>query len=318
MKNRKRHEKLKHFQILIENMRSFNDIQTFIDVASCASISEAARQNAQTPAAVSAAIKRLEKDLGNVLFIRSTRSLRLSVAGEQFLSYAKDSLSLIQQGVAAVQTVVGEVTGTLQVSAPCDLGRNKLSEWLNEFLAQYPNVKLKLHLSDEVSDIYSQSIDIALRFGVPKDSQLIAAPLFLNNARILVASAEYVAKNGLLTHPLNLTQHTTITFMRFGEVFKEWRFYKNGTVQKVQLNCQHIVNDGEMVRRWALEGKGIAYKSYLDVIDNLASGELVHLCPEWQSDPLPLYMMYADRRQMTPVITAFRAFIQHKITALVG
>jgi hypothetical protein len=81
LKNRKRHEKLKHFQILIENMRSFNDIQTFIDVASCASISEDARQNAQTPAAVSAAIKRLEKDLGNVLFLRSTRSLRLSVAG---------------------------------------------------------------------------------------------------------------------------------------------------------------------------------------------------------------------------------------------
>ncbi|MEI8640371.1 hypothetical protein P4S68_02010 [Pseudoalteromonas sp. Hal099] len=60
-----------------------------------------------------------------------------------------------------------------------------------------------MHLSDEVSDIYSQSIDIALRFGVPKDSQLIAAPLFLNNARILVASPDYIAKNGLLTHPLN-------------------------------------------------------------------------------------------------------------------
>jgi len=299
-------------------MRSFNDIQTFIDVASCASISEAARQNAQTPAAVSAAIKRLEKDLGNVLFIRSTRSLRLSVAGDQFLSYAKDSLALLQQGVAAVQISAGQVNGTLQVSAPCDLGRNKLSLWLNEFLAQYPHIKLKLHLSDEVSDIYSQSIDIALRFGVPKDSQLIAIPLYLNNARVLVASPDYIAKHGLLTHPLNLADHTTITFMRFGEVFKEWRFYKQGAVQKVQLNCQHIVNDGEMVRRWAIEGKGIAYKSYLDVIETLASGELVHLCPDWQSDPLPLYMMYADRRQMTPVITAFRDFIQQKIATLVG
>ncbi|MET6760517.1 LysR family transcriptional regulator [Pseudoalteromonas sp. NCIMB_1079] len=299
-------------------MRSFNDIQTFIDVASCASISEAARQNAQTPAAVSAAIKRLEKDLGNVLFIRSTRSLRLSVAGDQFLSYAKDSLALLQQGVAAVQISAGQVNGTLQVSAPCDLGRNKLSLWLNEFLVQYPHIKLKLHLSDEVSDIYSQSIDIALRFGVPKDSQLIAIPLYLNNARVLVASPDYIAKHGLLTHPLNLADHTTITFMRFGEVFKEWRFYKSGAVQKVQLNCQHIVNDGEMVRRWAIEGKGIAYKSYLDVIETLASGELVHLCPDWQSDPLPLYMMYADRRQMTPVITAFRDFIQQKIAILVG
>ncbi|MEL0640799.1 substrate binding domain-containing protein [Pseudoalteromonas aliena] len=252
------------------------------------------------------------------MFIRSTRSLRLSVAGEQFLSYAKDSFALLQQGVAAVQISAGQVNGTLQVSAPCDLGRNKLSLWLNEFLAQYPHVKLKLHLSDEVSDIYSQSIDIALRFGVPKDSQLIAIPLYLTNARVLVASPDYIAKHGLLTHPLNLADHTTITFMRFSEVFKEWRFYKNGAVQKVQLNCQHIVNDGEMVRRWVLEGKGIAYKSYLDVIDNLASGELVHLCPDWQSDPLPLYMMYADRRQMTPVITAFRDFIQQKIATLVG
>jgi DNA-binding transcriptional LysR family regulator len=299
-------------------MRSFNDLQTFIDVAACASISEAARQNGQTPAAVSAAIKRLEKELGNVLFIRSTRSLRLSVAGEQFLSYAKDSLALLQQGVAAVQISAGQVNGTLQVSAPCDLGRNKLSLWLNEFLVQYPHVKLKLHLSDEVSDIYSQSIDIALRFGVPKDSQLIAIPLYLNNARVLVASPDYIAKHGLLTHPLNLADHTTITFMRFGEVFKEWRFYKQGAVQKVQLNCQHIVNDGEMVRRWAIEGKGIAYKSYLDVIEALASGELVHLCPDWRSDPLPLYMMYADRRQLTPVITAFRSFIQQKIATLVS
>ncbi|MEL0642616.1 LysR family transcriptional regulator, partial [Pseudoalteromonas aliena] len=77
------------------------------------------------------------------------------------------------------------------------------------------------------------------------------------------------AKHGLLTHPLNLPDHTTITFMRFSEVFKEWRFYNNGAVQKVQLNCQHIVNVGEMVRRGVLEGKGIEYKSYLDVIDNL-------------------------------------------------
>ncbi|XQF91506.1 hypothetical protein ACOBV8_21865 (plasmid) [Pseudoalteromonas espejiana] len=79
----------------------------------------------------------------------------------------------------------------------------------------------------------------------------------------------------------------------------------------MQLNCQHIVNDGEMVRRWALEGKGIAYKSYLDVIDNLASGSSF-IYAHSGSDPPMLYMMYADRRQMTPVITAFRAFIQQK------
>jgi len=297
-------------------MRSLRDLQTFIDVAKQGSISAVARQNQQTPAAISSAIKRLEQELNAVLFIRSTRSIRLTVEGEHFFKFAQDGLHSLKAGVNSLNQDKNKVSGTLQISMPSDLGRNALIGWLDEFIQQYPEVKLKLHLTDETSDLYAESIDFVLRYGIPPDSQLIASQIAPTNRRILVASPQYLEKHGMPQNPRELLEHRCITFMLSGRIFNHWLFYKNDEQIKLKVDCYRIANDGEAVRKWAVEGFGIAYKSKLDVIGDLAAGRLIEICPTWQSDPLPLYLLYADKRQMTPLIESFREFLRQKINQI--
>ncbi|NQZ30876.1 MAG: LysR family transcriptional regulator, partial [Oceanospirillaceae bacterium] len=204
------------------------------------------------------------------------------------------------------------IAGTLQISVPSDLGRNKICYWIDEFLRDYPKVKLKLYILDENSDIYTQSIDLALRYGVPKDSQLIAKPLVTNNRRVLCASPAYLARKGTPKTPKDLIDHQCLTFIRSGQAFNQWSFFKGEQTEKIKVDCHRIANDSDLIRQWALAGEGIANRSLLDIKADFKAGHLVEVCPDWSSEPLPLYLLYADRRQMTPMLEAFSAFLMMK------
>jgi len=293
-------------------MHSLQDIQTFIAVAKQGSISEVARAQLKTPAAISSAIKRLEHQLNTGLFIRSTRSLRLTAQGEYFFEYAQSAMMTLQAGVSGLQKAKKEMAGTLQISVPSDLGRNKICLWIDEFLKDYPKVKLKLYILDENSDIYTQSIDLALRYGEPLDSQLIARPLVTNNRRVLCASPAYLKREGTPCSPSELSKHRCLTFIRSGQVFNEWSFCQGEERQKIKVDCHRIANDSDLIKQWVLAGEGIANRSRLDVSADLAAGKLIEVCPDWVSEPLPLYLLYADRRQMTPMLEAFSDFLSSK------
>ncbi|GAC35027.1 LysR family transcriptional regulator [Paraglaciecola polaris] len=294
-------------------MKSLQDIRSFLKVIRHGSISRAARENGQTPAALSASLKRLEQEVGGTLIIRSTRSLRLTTAGEQFLTHAQQAIELLDKSVQIIQHSTQNISGKLQVSMPSDLGRNTVMPWLNEFMDNYPDVSVSLFLTDELSDVYRQNIDLAFRYGVPEDSGLVASPLYTANRRVLCASPAYIAKFGLITTPYALAEHKCISFIRHERVFDHWLFYHQGREHKIKVSCHRVANDADAVRRWTLDGYGIAYRSRLDVLADLSHKKLVVLCDDWRSDPLPLYMMYADRRQITPVVLRLRDFLQAKI-----
>ncbi len=298
-------------------MKALSDLDIFVRTADNGSLSATARALDLTPAAASAALKRLEAELGVSLFLRSTRSLRLTLHGERFLLQCRPAFEALQQ--AAAQLAAGEqaMKGVLKLSAPSDIGRNVLLPWLDEFQDAYPQVELRLQLSDRMANVYSEPVDAAFRYGKPPDSGLVALPLALDNRRVLCAAPAYLARHGAPTTPHELHAHHCLCFMLGDEVNDRWRFSLAGAPAiSVRVRSANVANDGDAVRRWALLGKGIAYKSGLDVADDLSQGRLQALCTDWTTEAVPLFLVVPGRRQLTPLLRCLHAFIAQRCAQL--
>jgi len=292
-------------------MKALGDLELFVATAEHGSLSAAARLRAITPAAASASLKRLEAELETTLFVRSTRSLRLTSDGERFLAYCRDALRTLSDGERELRGDRGELRGTLYLSAPSDLGRNLVLDWLDRFLRQHPRLQLRLQLSDRFADVYRQRIDVALRYGPLPDSSLISLPLAPDNRRVLCASPAYLRRRGTPASPSELGDHLCLPLILRDEVNDGWRlFSRTGEAVTVRVRGDRLSDDGEVVRRWALAGAGIAYKSWLDVAGDVAAGRLRIVCPEWLGEPTPLHLVCPDRRLIGPTLHKLHDFLQ--------
>src|SRR6478752_8315831 len=143
-------------------MKALLELEFFVRAADSGSFSAAARSLDLSPAAASAAIKRLETELQVRLFVRSTRSLRLTPDGERFLLHCRVALQALADGEQALRGDGSALRGSLQLSLPSDLGRHAVLPWLDAFLARHPALRLRVQLSDRVADVYREPVDLAL------------------------------------------------------------------------------------------------------------------------------------------------------------
>ena len=299
-------------------MKSLQDLDIFVRTVDSGSLSATARALDLTPAAASAALKRLEAELGVALFVRSTRSLRLTQEGALFLEHCRPALAALQQVHGQLQGGrAGGLRGTLQLAAPSDLGRNVLLPWLDAFQAEHSGIDLRLQLSDRMANVYSEPVDAAFRYGKPQDSSMVALPLASAHRRVLCAAPAYLAAHGVPDTPHALADHDSLCFMLGEDVHDRWRFWDAGGREvQVRVRSRNVSNDGDVVRRWALLGRGIAYKSFFDVAHDRAAGRLVPLCTGWVTESVPLFLVAPSRRQLTPVVRALRDFMAGRLQAL--
>jgi DNA-binding transcriptional LysR family regulator len=289
-------------------MTRLADLELLLRTADLGSLSAAAKALDWSPAAASAAVKRIEAQWGVPVFVRSTRSLRLSAQGEQLLPHIRQAMQSIAQSRESVNSRA-QLQGELQITMPSDLGRNVLLEGLEQFQKAHPQLSLRLHLSDSNADLMRTPVDVAIRYGAPADSGQVALPLAPKNTRVLVASPTYLAAHGMPATVEELGQHEALRFMISGEVPKTWRLRIKGKWNEVPVYGKHSSNDGEVVKRWAVSGIGIAYKSKLDVAAELASGQLLHLHPEWEGESAPLYLTVLGRAHLSPAVRALRDWL---------
>ncbi|MCY1391326.1 HTH-type transcriptional regulator DmlR [compost metagenome] len=280
-------------------MLRFDDLQLFVRATELGSLSAAARVMDMSPAVASAALKRLEQQLGVRLLARSTRSLRLTSQGDGFLAYARAALSSLDEGRRLLDHGQEDVSGVLQLSAPSDFGRNVLLPWLDEFQRQHPKLTLRLLLADRIADLFRQPVDIALRYGEPSDSSLVAMPLAAANRRVLCAAPQYLARHGEPRELGQLAQHNCLLFMLGDRVHDHWRF--NDGLQEVGLTVSgnRFSDNADVVRLWALAGEGVAYKSWLDVAADVQAGRLKLLLPHLRGERAPLNLLCAHRAQLS-------------------
>jgi DNA-binding transcriptional LysR family regulator len=299
-------------------MIRLDDVQIFVHTVDYGSFSEAARQLNIAPAYASASVQRLEKALDARLFTRSTRSMQLSEAGERYLPHARAMIGALEQGRQALADGRGALSGPLRLSAPSDFGRNLLLPWLDEFQHQHPSVSLHVKMSDRAADLIRQPLDAVVRYGALPDSSLLAMKLAENNRRALCAAPSYLERHGAPAKIEDLRRHNCLRYIWSEQVHERWRFTPRGGERAVAVTGNRISDDADAVRRWAVAGEGIVYKSRLDLIEDLKAGRLVELFPPHDCEPAPLHLVCAHRVQLTPTISALHTFLRERCAALLA
>src|ERR1700761_4360792 len=295
----------------IENI---GDLQVLAHTARGGTLTSAARTLGLTPAAASATLKRLETQLGTRLFERSTRAMRLTPQGQILLDYAVRAFELLDEGQSQAAADRATLVGTVRVAAPSDLTRNLLLPLFDEFMAAHPGLQLQLSVADRVLDVTRDEVDVAIRFGTPADSRLVAR-LLVASSPVCSASPDYLRRHGTPRTPQDLLKHNCITFDRGGRRHRAWRFCRDGQWTEVRVDGDRSADDASLAREWALAGAGIVLKSEIDQRRDLASGALVPLLTGWQTEPYPLHALLPSGRFVPNRVRALVDFLVARFAA---
>ncbi len=270
------------------------EMTLLVRVADTGSMTLAAQQLSLTPAAVSAAVQRIETALDLRLFERTTRSLYPTEEGVVVLEGCREVLNAWQRTLQDARGHTTELEGTVQVSAPSDTSYQVLESLAVSLCAAHPKLRLVLHCSDAVQHLHRDAIDMAIRYGALPDSSLSARKL-AEGPGVLVAAPAYVAAHGAPESLEALAQHRCLTLQIGGGPMTAWRLFRDGVAHDVPLDSP-LCADGFLARRWAVAGMGIAFKVVLDVIDDLEAGRLVQVLPEYSSRPIAVHAVFPSRR----------------------
>lgn len=286
------------------------DLQIALKVAEFKSIKLAAESLEMQIATASAALKRVEKSFGIELFIRSTRNLRLTSDGEKFIPQIEQAYLMLTNISESVQQEQGLVEGDLRLSAPSDLGRNVLLPWVNKFMESYSKISLKMHISDSNIDFFRDPIDIAVRYGVPKDSSMYGYKI-CDVPVVLCAAPSYLKRFGTPSSPSDLKTHEGLCFQLNDTIHDTWSFANEKETFRVKMSSKRSTNDSELVKKWCIDGYGLAHKSILEMAEQLLAGDVKILLPEYSKMSVELWLVCPSRQLITPTVRLFREFL-HK------
>jgi len=289
------------------------DLQVILKVAEFRSITAAAASLDMRTATASAALKRAEKSLGTDLFVRTTRHLRLSSAGEKYIPLCEQALQMLEQAKQNMKGELDIIDGDMRIALSSDLGRNLVTSWLDEFMDNHPKVSLRANISDHNIDFYRDSVDLALRYGSPNNANVYGFKI-CNVPRLLCATQEYLDQHGTPKHPQDLASHNGLFYQLQDITHDVWDFLHQDTTLKIKMRGNRVSNDGDLVRRWCVAGKGMAMKSALDMSNDLLSGKVVSFLPEFTPKPTELWLIFPSRQSITPAARLLRDMLKEKST----
>jgi len=288
---------------------------------SAGSFTAAAQRLGLSKAAMSQRVTELERAAGVPLVHRTTRSVRLTEAGERLVEATRGAFAQIEQGFAGVQDRVGEPHGVLRVSAPVALGRQQIVPRLAGFLRAYPQVRVELELSDRLVAMAQEGFDVALRHTAAPPDTHVAWPLCVTRSW-LVASRAYLRRAGMPATPQDLATQDCLHYLRPGDT-PTWSFEPDtaraskGRVS-VAVRGVFAANNSEALREAALAGLGIALLPDFSAQGAVQAGKLQLVLPHWKPVGAFGEHLYAIRPYSPVVPRAVQAFIGYWRESLVG
>ncbi|ETX14918.1 LysR family transcriptional regulator [Roseivivax halodurans JCM 10272] len=282
------------------------NVRTFVRVYELGSMSAAARDQRCSPAVASSRIAELERHLGARLFNRTTRALTPTEAGQLFYDGAREILSSIETAEGRVMAAADAPRGTVFVAAPLGLGRRVIAPMIPAFREAFPDIAVRLRLTDRAVDMSAEGLDLALHLGPLVDSTLKFRKI-ADCPRSLVAAPEYIARRGHPRDGAALVEdgHDCLNLRFPGATEFRWTLATPEGHRSFAVSGPLESDDGDVLTDWALAGLGIALKPEFEVAEHLASGRLVRVCEATPPLPVPLACLSPTRTSEDPKLRVF-------------
>lgn len=285
------------------------EMTMFARVVEAGSFSAAARALDLTPSAVSKQIRRLEDRLGVRLFYRTTRHLALTEAGEAFYEYSARIVRDLGEAEEAVAAFGDHPRGRLRVAMTVSFGRVEVVPRIEAFLERYPEVKLEIELTDRQVDLVEEGIDVAIQWREQIEDPSVVSRRLCVNRRIICAAPAYVERRGLPRTPEELLEHNCLTLSELSE-FNDWEFEDPEHGSRVlHVDGDFSANTADALYEAALAGVGLARLSTWLVMPDIRAGRLVPVLPAYPHDRSAFYVVYPQRRHLSPAVRAFVDFL---------
>jgi len=259
-------------------------LHALLVVAQLGSFTKAAQRLGVSKASISQRIAELERALGQPLVARTTRSVRLSEAGQRLVEDSEAGFAMLTRSLGQTRDAAGQPRGLLRITAPVALGRQHVAPALGTFLRTYPEIRIELDLSDRLVPLTQEGFDLAVRHTSAPPETHVAYRL-CNSRSVLVASDAYLRERGQPKHPNELARHDCLPYLRPGTavwLFEQMR--SDGEPERVRVPVQGLLraSNSEALREAALGGLGIALLPDFSAMPALQSGALRELLPDWR------------------------------------
>ena len=300
-------------------MSYLDNVRTFVRVYELGSMSAAGRDLRISPAVTSSRISQLEQHLSVRLFQRTTRSLTPTEQGKAFYGGASEILDAVENAEAQVVNITDNPKGALYVAGPLGVGRRLIAPLVPGFLAQYPEVTLRLRLTDRKVDLTTEGLDLAFFLGQPEDSNLRMRKI-ADVARVLCASPDYIAARG---NPADgqalLAQGHECLNLRFpGATEFQWRLITPDGPKRFRVTGRYESDDGDVLTDWALGGHGIVMKPIFEVGAHIEAGCLVPVAVNTPPEPIQMACLFTHRRGQDPKTRLFMDYVISRISDAVS
>lgn len=297
----------------LRNELLWGQLHALTVIAQVGSFTKAAQRLSLSKAAISQRISDLERAMGVQLVARTTRSVRLSEAGQRLVEETEASFAQITRSLAEARDAAGQPRGLLRITAPVALGRQHVAPQLESFFRLYPEIRIELDLSDRLVPLAQEGFDLAIRHtSAPPDTH-VAAKLCASRA-LLLASTSYLKKQGEPGHPTELAQHACLPYLRPGPAV--WLFERAGERLKVPVQGPLRAGNSEILRDAVLSGLGIALLPDFSAAPALRAGRLKEILPDWRPAGFFGDGIYAIHPWSSTTPRPVRLFIEHLKNAL--
>jgi DNA-binding transcriptional LysR family regulator len=299
-------------------MAYLDNLSVFVRVVELGNLSAAGRDLRVSPAVASNRIKELEKHLGVRLFNRTTRQLMPTEQGTVFYDGAKRVLDAVAEAEAAVSALSGQPRGTIRVTAPLGLGRRLIASGIPEFRDRYPQIEVRLRLSDHNVDMMKEGIDVAFRLGVLEDSSLRMRGI-MECERVLVASPRYLAARGEPVRPQQLVEdgHDCLMLRYPGVREHYWTLNMPNGPAKFEVRGPFDSDDGDVLTEWALAGRGIINKPRFEVERFIRDQRLKVILADSPPSPVQLAAVYPHKKLQDPKVRFLLDFMAERCQRLI-
>ncbi|MBF9042909.1 LysR family transcriptional regulator [Rhodobacterales bacterium HKCCE4037] len=276
-------------------MPYLESLRVFVRVVELGSITAGGRDLRLTPAVASNRIKELERRLDVRLFNRTTRKLSPTEVGREFYHHAREVVQKLEDAEAAASTFSSQPHGSVQISAPLGIGKRIIAPLIPEFVDEYPDVTVRMRLSDRKIDLLEDNLDVAFFVGRPPDSDLKMRKI-MDTPRLLCAAPDYLEQHGTPQVPEDLRRHNCLLlrYPRSPEWF--WTLRTPEGNLRMDVSGSYDSDDGDVLTNWALAGRGIVNKPRFEVAEHLERRRLVEILPQTPPEPALFGCLYPHRR----------------------